>query len=89
MSTYSYSLTVCFGCYQHHVPATFWQQITNGLPLQLVPLSVEGDWYLDLLSAHGMLGLDLSSLRYGGTAFNALMIRREALLKSVQLGGFI
>lgn len=44
---------------------------------------------LDPLSARGKLGLDLSSLRYGGTAFNVLMIKREAFLKSVQLGDLI
>lgn len=40
----------------------------------------------DSLSAFGKLGLDLYSLRCGGTAFNVLMIKREIILHSVQLG---
>ncbi len=40
----------------------------------------------DSLSACGKLGLDFCRLRCGGTAFNILMIKREIILNSVQLG---
>lgn len=40
----------------------------------------------DSLSACSKLGLDLCSLRCGGTAFNALMIKGEIILNSVQPG---